>query len=223
MSTSRRSKASRAVTLTEVEQALLGSDFFPIPIRDGIDATIEGVSYAHVTVVGNAIVIHQVGAGKAAERRMQRVAAFFRGMKGAVEDGFPLCAGRCGKAVQRGGIIHHREDGSSATYHRTCFDARERSPHVDAFAREWQRVGLPGELRAEHDGTVSVAIERWGVRVFYYPIEATAVLREFPNAEEATDLAEERMAEALGESFSRAVARSEPLAGPEGWERKAPR
>jgi hypothetical protein len=221
MSTS-RPKAPRALSLDVLENAFLESDFFPLRTpRAELQATKDGVIYATVRLVGNAIIVEQVGRGKTAEARAKRVAALLKRRAESAEEkrAHPMCAGGCGKAVQRGGIVHHREDGSSATYHRRCFCVRETRLHVDAFAREWRRVGLPGEPRAERDGTASIAIERWGVRVFYHPAEAAAVLREFPDAEEATDEAEERMAEALSES----VSGSESLTGPEGWERRARR
>ena len=90
------------------------------------------------------------------------------------------------------------------------------------FAEEWKRVGMPGEPQCEPDGTASVAVEFWGVRVFYHPLHAVAVLQSFPAAEEAADEDVERMAESLGESFGGAVERSEPLDGEEISERTSP-
>jgi hypothetical protein len=225
-----RPRAPRALTLDVLENAFLGSDFFPLRTPRGeLQATKDGVIHATVRLVGNAIIVEQVGRGKAAEARAERVAALFKDRAESARTAeaagtHPMCAGGCGKPVQRGGIVHHREDGSSVSFHRTCFKAQEGlSPDAKALIHEWKRVGLPGEPRAERDGTLSVAVERWGVRVFYHPVEAAGVLREFPDAEEASDEAEERMAEALGESYSGALDRSEALRGPEGWQRRRPR
>ena len=90
------------------------------------------------------------------------------------------------------------------------------------FAEDWKRVGMPGEPRSEPDGTVSVAVESWGVRVFYRPRSAVIVLQRFPAAERVSDEDEAAIAEALGEFFSGAVERSEPIEGAESWEASAP-
>ena len=54
----------------------------------------------------------------------------------------PLCAGGCGKTVQRGGVIRGLDDGSSETYHIQCFDRREsahaRKPKAPRTATGFQ-------------------------------------------------------------------------------------
>lgn len=93
---------------------------------------------------------------------------------------------------------------------------------VDLFVAEWRRVGMPGEPRREPDGTASVAVASWGVRVFYLPDSAVAVLRNFPAAERARADDEAEIVEALAEpalagsdardpAFGCAVERSERL------------
>jgi hypothetical protein len=95
---------------------------------------------------------------------------------------------------------------------RFAAPARARIPDVEAFAREWHRIGMPGEPSAEPDGTVSVAPESWDLRVFYHPLAAAQVLRDFPDAAEATESDQFRVGAALEESLTRPVARAEAVA-----------
>ena len=64
-------------SLATLEDAFLGSDFFPIRIGDRIDATREGVVVATVRVRDGAIVVEQVGKGKQAAANATRVAQLF--------------------------------------------------------------------------------------------------------------------------------------------------
>jgi hypothetical protein len=77
----------REGTLASLEYAFLGSPFFPVRIRDRIDVTGEvegesGVVFASIIIVGNALIVSQVGEGEAAKERAQQVKAHLDAMKG---------------------------------------------------------------------------------------------------------------------------------------------
>jgi hypothetical protein len=79
----------------------------------------------------------------------------------------------------------------------------------DRFRVEWSRIGLSGEPRLEADESASVAVEAWGVRVFFHPRWAAEVLEGFRDAHEIHDDAEGCVRQALREEPG-AVLRSEP-------------
>jgi len=97
-------------------------------------------------------------------------------------------------------------------------------PGYEALAMQWRRVGLPGVPRRELDRTVGVAVERWGMRVYYRPSAAASVLRlggvhkitfertpRLPDAKEASLANEEIAREALRMDLEDPLVRLEPL------------
>jgi hypothetical protein len=196
-------RGSAGLDLDTLEQAFVGSDFVPVrSLRpDTLDATKDGEVYATVRVDGNQIHIDEVGKDRKAKARAKRVADVIRAYNGRVQKAYDDAEVRQGGATRR----------------------KPSAGVLRRFVEEWRRVGMPGEPRPEPDGTVSVGVERWGRRVFYFPAAAMDVLRHFPDAEEADDEVEEQIAAVLDEEFSRAVARSEPLERGRATTRKAPR
>lgn len=88
-STMTMARPPHKLTLDILESAFLGSEFFPLRMKRGdedvIDATKDGGIYATVRIVGNAIIVEQVGRGSAAAARATRVSQMLKRQKAAAE------------------------------------------------------------------------------------------------------------------------------------------
>ena len=135
--------------LASLEDAFLGSDFFPLRIGDRIDATRDGVVVASVRLRDGDIVVKPMGEGKKAAANANRVAQLF-----VSRGGRPRPPAR---ASGRGG---ERTDADAVTY--TVIDNGKvlaRGLPAEDVADAMRRAKPRGDATVidERDGTVVIS------------------------------------------------------------------